>query len=385
MAPEQIQGVQVDGRADIYSVGVMLYEMVSGNPPFKADSAMTLMMMHVNDPVPNLQSLRPDTPTDLVRIINKALAKNPNQRYQKAGELARDLRAARLVPPAPIDATRIESAPVYGHPVGATVLETSPSRGPVSSTRQAVQKVPATEVGAAGPRPTAVSAEAQPDENGGRGNLIVFGGIGAVLLLILCLVGALFAYNAISNGDNGEETPVAAEGTPTLEGEEAEATTVLEDTGADSTAAVLTGEALTPVATETIRPTPTSSPTATREPTETPTEANTPTPTTPTGPYVQINGIALENGRYLVEYETIGYAPVTGGQHIHFFFNTVPPAQAGVGPNQGTWFVYFDNSPFTGYGTVDKPANATQMCALVANANHTIVLGTGNCVNLPVG
>ncbi|MFZ0548060.1 MAG: hypothetical protein WAM60_21625 [Candidatus Promineifilaceae bacterium] len=71
--------------------------------------------------------------------------------------------------------------------------------------------------------------------------------------------------------------------------------------------------------------------------------------------------------------------------HVHFFFNTVPPEQAGVGPNQGTWFVYYDGSPFTGYGVNDKPAGATQMCALVANANHTINVGTGNCVNLPTG
>ena len=146
MAPEQIRGVQVDGRADIYSVGVMLYEMLSGKPPFKADSAMTLMMMHVNDPVPNLQTLRPDVPTDLVHIVNKALAKDPNQRYQSAGEMARDLRAARLVAPPPVDATRIEQAPP---PVGATVIEPSPIRPGTTSTRQA-------------PPPTAVGQQPVP-------------------------------------------------------------------------------------------------------------------------------------------------------------------------------------------------------------------------------
>ncbi len=71
--------------------------------------------------------------------------------------------------------------------------------------------------------------------------------------------------------------------------------------------------------------------------------------------------------------------------HIHFFFNTVPPEQAGVGPNQLTWFVYYGGSPFTGYTVGERPEGATQMCALVANPNHTIILGTGNCVNLPSG
>ncbi len=63
MSPEQIQGLQTDARADIYSIGVMLFEMLSGKPPFEADSAMTLMMMHLNDPVPDLQELQPDTPS----------------------------------------------------------------------------------------------------------------------------------------------------------------------------------------------------------------------------------------------------------------------------------------------------------------------------------
>ena len=88
MSPEQIKGVEIDRRSDIYSLGVMLFEMVSGRPPFQADSAMTLMMMHVNDPVPDLRQLRPDLPMGLVQVIEKALAKDPNRRYQTAGEMA---------------------------------------------------------------------------------------------------------------------------------------------------------------------------------------------------------------------------------------------------------------------------------------------------------
>ncbi len=76
MAPEQIKGERVDERCDIYSIGVTLFEMVSGRPPFEANSAMTTMMMHLNDPVPDLRQIQPGTPPELVAIIEKALAKN---------------------------------------------------------------------------------------------------------------------------------------------------------------------------------------------------------------------------------------------------------------------------------------------------------------------
>src|SRR3990172_7699349 len=78
MSPEQIKGESADRRTDIYSLGVTLFEMIGGRPPFEADSAMTLMMMHINDPVPDLQKLNPEVPRDLAMVINKALAKDPD-------------------------------------------------------------------------------------------------------------------------------------------------------------------------------------------------------------------------------------------------------------------------------------------------------------------
>jgi len=67
------------------------------------------------------------------------------------------------------------------------------------------------------------------------------------------------------------------------------------------------------------------------------------------------------------------------------FFNTVPPEQAGSpasGPWKLTWGQYGD-PPFTQYGVANRPAAASQMCALVANPNHSVILGTGNCMDLP--
>jgi serine/threonine protein kinase len=88
MAPEQIQGLHPDARADIYSIGVMLFEALSGRPPFEADSAMTLMMMHLNDPVPDLGQLHPGIPPSYRRSPTKRCkrtalnATNPGRKWQ---------------------------------------------------------------------------------------------------------------------------------------------------------------------------------------------------------------------------------------------------------------------------------------------------------------
>ncbi len=125
-------------------------------------------------------------------------------------------------------------------------------------------------------------------------------------------------------------------------------------------------------------PTPSASPT----PTPTPSPSPSPTPTPPPPRHAQIVGITTSNGRYVVDYEVAGYDPVLPGRHLHFFFDTVPPTEAGV-PGSGPWIIYAGPVPFTGWRVSDRPAGATQMCILVANSNHSVVQGTGNCVDLP--
>jgi hypothetical protein len=155
------------------------------------------------------------------------------------------------------------------------------------------------------------------------------------------------------------------------------------------------GRAAAAPPTETPAPTETSAPTAAAEVglvanTEAPTQATTQTPTveptaTNTLPplYVRINNISVnDNNFYVVEYETFGYTEVLPGQHIHFFFDTVPVEQAGS-PGTGKWYLYGGPRPFDEYRLNDRPVGATQMCALVANPNHSIIPETGNCVDLP--
>ena len=92
MSPEQIRSTRIDDRADIYSLGVTLYEMLSGQPPYMADSAPTLMMMVLNDPLPDLRGIRKDIPDSLVAVVNKALAKDPAERFKTMAEMETALR-----------------------------------------------------------------------------------------------------------------------------------------------------------------------------------------------------------------------------------------------------------------------------------------------------
>ena len=96
MAPEQAAGRvrQIDPRSDLYSAGVILYVMVTGRVPFKADAPGDLLMMIMNDPAPAPRTFRPDLPAGVEAVILKALAKDRNDRWQTARDMAGALRRA---------------------------------------------------------------------------------------------------------------------------------------------------------------------------------------------------------------------------------------------------------------------------------------------------
>lgn len=95
MSPEQVEGKTIDHRTDLYSLGLILYEMVAGDVPFTGDSTLQVMYKRVKEPPPDPKKLRPEMPEYLGRIILKCLEKDPNRRYQGARELLDDLDAAR--------------------------------------------------------------------------------------------------------------------------------------------------------------------------------------------------------------------------------------------------------------------------------------------------
>ena len=94
MAPEQIEGRQVDARADIYALGCVLFECLAGSPPFRRETDVAVIWAHMREEPPPLGSVRSGLPAAADKVLAKALAKDPDERHQSCGELVRELRRA---------------------------------------------------------------------------------------------------------------------------------------------------------------------------------------------------------------------------------------------------------------------------------------------------
>lgn len=91
MSPEQAQGTEIDSRSDIYGLGVIVYQMLSGHQPYSADTPMGVVVKHITEPVPEILTMIPSLPFDVDKIIKSSMAKDKNKRYSTALELAKAL------------------------------------------------------------------------------------------------------------------------------------------------------------------------------------------------------------------------------------------------------------------------------------------------------
>ncbi len=134
MSPEQARGERPDTRTDIYSLGVILFEMITGQPPFEGDSAVAVLMKHVNEPVPDVRQINGAVPDELVVVIERALAKDRADRYQTAAEMAAALRAVELHSQAPVRPISPEAPPQA--PVGQPPIPSAPAVRPAQTTER---------------------------------------------------------------------------------------------------------------------------------------------------------------------------------------------------------------------------------------------------------
>lgn len=121
MSPEQADGKpDIDGRSDIYSLGIILYEMLAGTQPYTHESMPRLMIMHLTAPIPNILEARPDLPAGVQAVIEKAMAKDRDERYETAEAMVAAVQAV-------LDEKKVTAVPVKAAPI----MEPAPEPEPI--------------------------------------------------------------------------------------------------------------------------------------------------------------------------------------------------------------------------------------------------------------
>ena len=216
MAPEQVLGREIDGRADLYSVGVVLYRLLTGKLPFNADTAISMVQMQISEPPTPILTFRPDLPAWCSAIVDRALSKSPSNRFQSAEEFRGALAAA--VTPQAIGEMPTLSTPT---PPGLTLDPdvTAPHRTPTALPASAAMSEGAVRppTPASSPVRTAVSAPPTPTNTPvpertttvvlGRTHLVAI----AALLVVVAAGIAFLAFAALRSARSGSTSQTATE------------------------------------------------------------------------------------------------------------------------------------------------------------------------------
>lgn len=222
LSPEQARGEQVDARSDLYSAGCLLFELLTGQPPFKGDSAVAVAFQHVSQLPPLPSSIAPDIPESLDRVVMKALAKDREERYPDAAHMRADLQASLHGGSVAAPATSTWTAPLVGDATGATTVLPPVNQGYASSYGTARSNA----MSPAGQTTQTLEATDPAQNHRGKPNrkpLIIV----IVLLAILAVLG--LGYWLVFSGDKPTDEMVEI---PSLDGmNQEEASTAINDAG----------------------------------------------------------------------------------------------------------------------------------------------------------